>query len=108
MDAALLIVRLLLASIFAVAGVAKLAHPAATDGGLLTLGHLWAFEERRLGIRVHGQLALPTFTLPNARGIYTFEDLPPDVSMAWEYRLRIRDQLGQVATTLPTLSVPEL
>lgn len=34
--------------------------------------HLRPFDEKRLGIAVHGQLALPTFTFPNARGIYTF------------------------------------
>jgi len=34
--------------------------------------HLVAVEERRLGASVTGQIALPDFTLPSARGLYTF------------------------------------
>src|SRR6218665_1597038 len=34
--------------------------------------HLVAVEERRLGVNVTGYIASPEYTLPNARGIYTF------------------------------------
>jgi DNA mismatch repair protein MutL len=34
--------------------------------------HLIEVEERRLGVSVNGYAASPDFTLPNARGIYTF------------------------------------
>lgn len=34
--------------------------------------HLLAVEERRLGLSVTGWVASPEFTLPNARGLYTF------------------------------------
>ncbi len=33
--------------------------------------HLLPVEERRLGLYVHGWVASPEFTLPNARGLYT-------------------------------------
>ena len=33
--------------------------------------HLLEVEERRLGLTVHGFVASPEFTLPNARGLYT-------------------------------------
>ncbi len=33
--------------------------------------HLLAVDEARLGVRVHGFVASPEFTLPNARGLYT-------------------------------------
>jgi len=33
--------------------------------------HLLAIEERRLGLHVHGFVASPEYTLPNARGLYT-------------------------------------
>jgi DNA mismatch repair protein MutL len=33
--------------------------------------HLLAIDERRLGVKVHGFIASPEFTLPNARGLYT-------------------------------------
>ena len=33
--------------------------------------HLLAIEERRLGLHVHGWVASPEYTLPNARGLYT-------------------------------------
>lgn len=34
--------------------------------------HLLAIDERRLGVHVHGFIASPEFTLPTARGLYTF------------------------------------
>jgi hypothetical protein len=40
------------------------------------------------------------------RGTYTFEDIPPDLMMGWEYRLRVRDHLGQVAASLPSITLP--
>ena len=39
------------------------------------------------------------------RGVYTANDVPPDLDAAWEYRLRVRDHLGQVASTLPTITL---
>ncbi|HEY1088541.1 MAG TPA: DNA mismatch repair endonuclease MutL [Archangium sp.] len=34
--------------------------------------HLLEIEERRLGVHVHGFIASPEFTMPTARGLYTF------------------------------------
>ncbi|XXF75003.1 DNA mismatch repair endonuclease MutL [Myxococcaceae bacterium GXIMD 01537] len=34
--------------------------------------HLFPVEERRLGVSVSGYIASPEYTLPNARGLYTF------------------------------------
>lgn len=34
--------------------------------------HLLEIDERRLGVHVHGFIASPEFTLPTARGLYTF------------------------------------
>ncbi len=50
---------------------------APTERLVLALGseagaHLFAIEERRLGVHVHGFVASPEFTLPNARGMSTF------------------------------------
>jgi hypothetical protein len=39
------------------------------------------------------------------RSVYNFLDAPPDVNAAWDYRLRIRDQVGQVASDLPVISI---
>jgi hypothetical protein len=36
------------------------------------------------------------------RGVYSYDDTPPDLDAAWEYRLRVRDQYGQVSPVLPT------
>ena len=41
------------------------------------------------------------------RAVYTFDDRPPDPDAAWDYRLRVRDTLGQVALRLPTVTIPE-
>jgi hypothetical protein len=41
------------------------------------------------------------------RAVYTFDDEPPQPDAAWEYRLRVRDALGQVALDLPAVTVPE-
>jgi hypothetical protein len=41
------------------------------------------------------------------RATYAFTDAPPDPDAGWDYRLRVRDALGQVAATLPTTTVPE-
>jgi hypothetical protein len=41
------------------------------------------------------------------RATYAFDDEPPQPDAAWEYRLRVRDTLGQVALDLPTVTVPE-
>jgi hypothetical protein len=39
-------------------------------------------------------------------GIYNFIDVPPDPSVAWQYRLRVRDEWGTVALTLPIITLP--
>lgn len=39
------------------------------------------------------------------RGVYTHDDRPPDVALAWEYRLRVRDSLGQGAPHLPSATL---
>jgi hypothetical protein len=39
------------------------------------------------------------------RGVYTYQDRPPDISAAWDYRLRVRDRQGQVASDLPQIHV---
>ncbi|CAM3495755.1 DNA mismatch repair endonuclease MutL [Corallococcus sp. ZKHCc1 1396] len=40
--------------------------------GPASFAHLFPVEERRLGVSVTGYLASPEYTLPNARGLYTF------------------------------------
>ncbi|MCY1047489.1 DNA mismatch repair endonuclease MutL [Corallococcus sp. bb12-1] len=40
--------------------------------GSASFPHLFPVEERRLGVSVTGYLASPEYTLPNARGLYTF------------------------------------
>lgn len=40
--------------------------------GPASFPHLFPVEERRLGVVVTGYLASPEYTLPNARGLYTF------------------------------------
>ncbi|HWO19260.1 MAG TPA: hypothetical protein VNO30_10805 [Kofleriaceae bacterium] len=42
------------------------------------------------------------------RGVYQYKDRPSVLDGAWEYRLRIRDHLGQVADTLPTINLQAL
>lgn len=39
------------------------------------------------------------------RGVYSYDDQPPDLTAAWEYRLRVRDIKGQVANILPTVGL---
>ncbi|MDP9442764.1 MAG: hypothetical protein M3P34_11450, partial [Actinomycetota bacterium] len=40
------------------------------------------------------------------RGQYQYTDTPPDVAAAWDYRLRVRDHLGQVAAERPVTQLP--
>jgi hypothetical protein len=40
------------------------------------------------------------------RGVYIFDDTPPDLTAGWEYRLRVRDHQGQVAASLPSVTLP--
>jgi hypothetical protein len=42
------------------------------------------------------------------RGQYTYEDTPPDLAAGWEYRLRVRDHEGQVASSMPTTTLTPL
>lgn len=39
------------------------------------------------------------------RGVYTFEDKPPDLDAAWEYKLEVRDRLDQTSATKPTVTL---
>jgi hypothetical protein len=39
------------------------------------------------------------------RAVYAFDDVPPILEAGWDYRLRVRDQLGQVASDLPIISI---
>lgn len=40
------------------------------------------------------------------RGVYSFEDFPPDLTQSFDYRLRVRDHLGQVSASLPSITLP--
>jgi len=42
------------------------------------------------------------------RGVYSFDDVPPDISAGWEYRLQVRDHLQQHANARPSIAVPGL
>ncbi|MBO0754262.1 MAG: hypothetical protein J2P54_00240, partial [Bradyrhizobiaceae bacterium] len=42
------------------------------------------------------------------RASYQFEDKPPDLNAGWEYRLRVRDHLGQAASSLPSITLQEV
>jgi hypothetical protein len=37
--------------------------------------------------------------------VYDFQDTPPDLRAGWDYRLRVRDQAGQVALALPQIQL---
>lgn len=39
------------------------------------------------------------------RGVYSYDDTPPDLDAGWQYRLRVRDQFGQVSSVLPTTTL---
>ena len=41
-------------------------------------------------------------------GEYAYEDTPPDLTLEWQYRLRVRDVLGQTASQSPTVTLPAL
>jgi hypothetical protein len=40
------------------------------------------------------------------RGAYEHSDEPADVAAAYEYRLRVRDQLGQTCPEIPVITLP--
>jgi hypothetical protein len=42
------------------------------------------------------------------RSQYSLLDLPPDPALAWEYRVRVRDQIGQTAASMPTITLDAL
>ncbi|WP_157519331.1 hypothetical protein [Herbidospora mongoliensis] len=42
------------------------------------------------------------------RAVYIYLDAPPDPAAGWDYRLRVRDRLGQVASVLPVVSIARL
>ena len=73
----------------------------------------WAHSEPRLACQVERRASTggPWFLahleswLP--RGVYVFEDEPPDIAASWTYRIRVRDHAGHIAPVLPELSVPE-
>ena len=66
-------------------------------------------SDQRLACRVErrpgggGYWTVVSSWLP--RSVYDFIDAPPDVNAAWDYRLRVRDQIGQVASDLPVISI---
>ncbi|NUP23178.1 MAG: hypothetical protein HOZ81_45410 [Streptomyces sp.] len=60
-------------------------------------------ERRPPGDTALGWLAVSGW-LP--RGSYTFVDRPRAPDAAWEYRLRVRDQLGQTSVETPVISLP--
>jgi len=72
----------------------------------------WTHPDSRLAVLVErrpGGGALwssPSGWLP--RGVHTFADSPPDLALAWEYRLRVRDANGQAAGSMPVVSLPFL
>lgn len=66
-----------------------------SDARLATL-----VERRRMG---GGMWAAVSPLLP--RGIYEYEDHPLEAGAAWEYRLRVQDQLGQFAAILPRVTL---
>ncbi|HBV97451.1 MAG: hypothetical protein JL50_08235 [Peptococcaceae bacterium BICA1-7] len=37
------------------------------------------------------------------RSVYNFKDTPPDITLAWEYRLRVRNHGGQQASEMPVV-----
>jgi hypothetical protein len=39
------------------------------------------------------------------RGQYDFTDEPPDIGASWEYRIRVRDHLGQTSPDIPVTSL---
>jgi len=41
-------------------------------------------------------------------GKYIYEDIPPDITLEWHYRVRVRDGLGQTASQSPTVTLPAL
>jgi hypothetical protein len=59
--------------------------------------HLASFIERR----APGQQRWVWISGWLAPGVYTFTDVPPQLGGAWEYRLRVRDEHGQTAGTMP-------
>ena len=78
---------------------------AAPDRVTLTWTHpsdqrLATLVERRIA---GGMWAAASPWLP--RGTYHCDDVPLDLGASWEYRLRVRDHLGQVASTLPTITL---
>jgi hypothetical protein len=42
------------------------------------------------------------------RGKYSFQDSPPDLEAAWNYRVTVRDHLGQTAIEAPVVALPEV
>jgi hypothetical protein len=68
-------------------------HP--TEPGLRTL------VERR---KANGTLWVAASTWLPA-GHYTFDDSPPDLHEEWHYRLRVLDDLGQTAVSLPNITI---
>lgn len=78
----------------------------AVDHVALTWSHpsdtrLACLVERRPG--QGGFWAAVSGWLP--RGVYAYEDRPEDLAAEWEYRLRVRDHLGQVSAVLPSTTL---
>lgn len=64
--------------------------------------HLSCLVERRL-LGTHRWASASGWLMP---GVYIYRDTPPDIMSPWEYRLRVRDDLGQMAMVMPTVILP--
>ena len=42
------------------------------------------------------------------RGVYSYQDSPPELGAAWVYRLRVRDHENRHATEIPEVLLPEV
>lgn len=87
-----------------------LAAPARTATGVQLS---WTHPDPRLACLVERRgpggagpwmAATPHGWLP--RGVYAFEDTPPQPDAAWDYRVRVRDVVGQLAPVYPTANLP--
>lgn len=85
----------------------------APAGAPTHIGLTWSHpNDQRLACLVErrpiagGYWAAVSAWLP--RGVYNYEDTPSNLNVGWEYRLRVRDHLGQVALILPAMTLEAL
>jgi hypothetical protein len=85
---------------------APAANPTHVE---LTWSHA---SDARLACRVERRIpGLPVWGAASEwlpRGAYAFTDTPSQLGEALEYRLKVLDQLGQSASTAPTITLPAL